>query len=445
MTRSRPLHLTVHLVGAATGVHPGAWRWPAADPHTFTSIDRWIEAAQVAERGLLDAVFLSDVPGLWGDVTDHPQDAYYLEPTVILTAIARATTHIGLVGTASTSFNEPYNIARRFQSLDLVSHGRAGWNAVTTFVPIVAENFGDGRIAGREDRYGRGNEFVDVVRALWDSWRPGGLLADVATGAFTDRDELVPIEHHGAHFDVRGPLPLPPSEQGHPVIFQAGASDPGRDLAARTADAIFSGATSVTTAREYATDIRARAATHGRDPAAINILPGLMTSIASTDAEAKARLERLDELAYRDRSLLVLADKLHLDPDTLDLDRPIPTAALPPPAVDGAVHVLDTGLLERAHKGATVRELLRPRWTGHLVAAGPPEHVADIIEHWHRADAANGFTLMPDVIADGLPAFVDHVIPILRRRGLWPHEYQEATLRERLGLPLHESAEQARS
>jgi alkanesulfonate monooxygenase SsuD/methylene tetrahydromethanopterin reductase-like flavin-dependent oxidoreductase (luciferase family) len=275
-----------------------------------------------------------------------------------------------------------------------------------------------------------------VVRALWRSWQPDALLADVASGAFTDRHGIAPIDHHGAHFDVRGPLPLPPSEQGYPVIFQAGASDAGRDLAARTADAVFSGATALAPARAYADDIRARGARYGRDPATITILPGLFTSIASTEAEAASRLEQLDALAFRDGALSVLAARLHLDADRLEPDRPIPAADLPPLGVEGAVSVLDVGLLERAHQGHTVRDLLRPRWTGHLVAAGPPETVADLIEHWYRAGAADGFTLMPDVIADGLPAFVDHVLPILRRRGLWPHEYAETTLRERLGLPL---------
>lgn len=387
MSGARRLLLTVHLVGAGLGVHPGAWRWPASDPLAFASIDRWVESALVAERGLLDAVFLSDAPGLFGDISHHPQEAYYLEPTIILTAMARATTRIGLVGTASTSFNEPYNIARRFQSLDLVSNGRAGWNAVTTFAPVVAANFGDRGVAGREDRYGRGNEFVDVVKALWASWEPEALLADVADGLFTDAGHLVPIHHHGGHFDVRGPLPLPPSEQGHPVIFQAGASDEGRDLAARTADAVFSGETDIVAARAYADDIRSRAAAHGRDGDSVNILPGLMTSIASTEAEAHDRLEALDELVQAGGSL-----------------------------------------------GG--RDPSNPRWNGHLVAAGPPEHVADIIERWYRAGAADGFTLMPDVIADGLPAFVDHVIPILQRRGLWRHDYAEVTLRERLGLPM---------
>lgn len=441
MSTARPLHLTVHLVGAATGVHPGAWRWPAVDPLTFASIDRWVEAAQVAERGLLDAVFLSDVPALWGDITDHPQAAYFLEPTITLTAIARATTHIGLIGTASTTFNEPYNIARRFKSLDLVSHGRTGWNAVTTFVPIAAGNFGGTEIAGRQDRYARANEFTDVVRALWESWQPGALIADVGAGHFADHGSLTPIDHHGTHFSVTGPLPIPPSEQGHPVIFQAGASEPGRDLAARTADAVFSGAITLDDALAYAGDIRARAAGFGRDPASIAVLPGLMTSIGGTEEEAAKRLDELDDLAYRDGALTTLAEKLHLDPDRLDPDSPIPVQWLPPLDGEGVVHVLDTGMLRLAHEGLTVRAILRSRWrSGHLAAAGTPEQVADVIEHWHGARAADGFTLMPDVIADGLPAFVDHVVPLLQQRGLFRRAYRESTLRERLGLPLPASA-----
>lgn len=436
MTETRPLHLTLHMVGAVLGVHPGAWRWPGSEPQAFASIDHWVDAARTAERGLFDAVFLSDAPGKWGDLTDNPHEAYFLEPTVTLTAIARATSRIGVVGTASTSFNEPYNIARRFQSLDLISHGRAGWNAVTTYSPIIAANFGRAGIAGREDRYKRGNEFVDVVRALWDSWRPGALIADPAAGRFADDRRLVPIDHHGEYFHVRGPLPLPASEQGRPVIFQAGASDPGRDLAARTADAVFSGATTMEAARAYADDIRARAARYGRDSASINILPGLVTSIAGSFSEAAARMERLDELSFRDGHVTRLAEILDVDAAILDPDRPVPAAALPPLDGQGAGRVLDAGLLARARQGATVRDLVRHQLAGHLIAAGPPEHVADTIEKWYRAGAADGFTLMPDVFADGLPAFVDHVVPILQRRGLWPREYHEATLRERLGLPL---------
>ncbi|MEV6926147.1 NtaA/DmoA family FMN-dependent monooxygenase [Dactylosporangium sp. NPDC051485] len=433
----RQLHLNVHLVGAGLGVHPGAWRWPAADPATYADVDRWVEAARVAERGLLDAVFLSDVPGLWGDITHDPQGAYYLEPTLVLTAIARATERIGLIGTASTTFNEPYNIARRFLSLDLISNGRAGWNAVTTFVPVVAGNFGGSGIAARQDRYARANEFVDVVLALWRSFPAGAVVADVASGRFTDPALLRPIEHSGTNFQVRGPLPLPPSPQGYPLIVQAGASDPGRDLAARTADAVFSGAVTVPDAAAYAADIRARARGHGRDPAAVAVLPGLMTTIGGTEREALDRLAALDDLAQHPGALPGLAAKLRVDPGALDLDRPVPQRLLP-----GAddVHVLHTGALRLARQGRTVRDILRRLWrSGHLVAAGTPEQVADVVQHWFEARAADGFTLMPDVIADGLPAFVEHVVPLLQRRGLFRTEYREATLRERF----HQTVEAA--
>ncbi|GAB3829856.1 NtaA/DmoA family FMN-dependent monooxygenase [Dactylosporangium cerinum] len=434
MTVPRQLHLNVHLVGAGLGVHPAAWRWPAADPAAFADVDRWVEAAQVAERGLLDAVFLSDVPGRWGDITHDPQGAYYLEPTLVLTAIARATERIGLIGTASTTFNEPFNIARRFHTLDLISHGRAGWNAVTTFVPVVADNFGGTGIAPRGDRYARANEFVDVVLALWRGLPAGAFVADVASGTFTDPALLRPIGHAGAHFQVRGPLPLPPSPQRYPLIVQAGASDDGRELAARTADAVFSGAVTVPAAAAYAADIRARAERHGRDPAAVTVLPGLLTSIGGTEREALDRLAALDELAQRDDALPGLAAKLHLDPDTLRLDHPVPPRLLPEQPDEPGGPVLHAGALRLARQGLTVRDILRRLWrSGHLVAAGAPEQVADVVQAWFEAGAADGFTLMPDVIADGLPAFVDHVVPVLQRRGLFRTQYRETTLRERFG------------
>ena len=302
---------------------------------------------------------------------------------------------------------------------------------MTTFVPVVAGNFGDTGIAGRGDRYARANEFLDVVLALWRSFPAGALVADVASGTFTDPALVRPIGHTGAHFQVSGPLPLPPSPQRFPLIVQAGASDAGRDLAARTADAVFSGAVTVPAAAAYAADIRARARGHGRESAAVAVLPGLLTSIGGTEREALDRLAALDDLAQRDDALPDLAAKLHVDPDALRLDHPVPRRLLPD---EPGVHVLHTGALRLAREGVTVRDILRRLWrSGHLVAAGAPEQVADIVQEWFEAGAADGFTLMPDVIADGLPAFVDHVVPVLQRRGLFRTGYREATLRERFG------------
>ncbi|WP_031075090.1 NtaA/DmoA family FMN-dependent monooxygenase [Streptomyces sp. NRRL WC-3742] len=372
----RELHLNLHMVGGAMGVHPAAWREPGSDPYGFARVETWVAAAQLAERGLMDAVFLSDTPGIFADIESSPHGAYYHEPTLVLTAIAAATSRIGLIATASTTSNEPYNIARRFKSLDVLSGGRAGWNAVTTYIPQVAANFGGSGLAPRTDRYARAEEFVDIVKALWRSWEPEALVADVRTGRFTDSGRLRPISHHGEHFSVRGPLPLPPSAQGHPLVVQAGASEPGRELAGRTADVVFSGAKTPDVAHAYAADVRARAERHGRDPRSVKILPGLMTTVTDSRREAAARLRRLDELAGH------------------------------------------------------------APWRGaHIEAIGTPEHVADVAEEWFVSGAADGFTLMPDVFADGLPAFVELVVPILQQRGVYRSSYRGSTLREHYGLP----------
>ncbi|GAA3191385.1 NtaA/DmoA family FMN-dependent monooxygenase [Dactylosporangium siamense] len=431
MPATRELHLNVNLLGGL-GEHPGAWRWPGTDPLSFLHVDRYVEAAVVAERGTLDAVFLADSPGIVQDI--HTLPPYNgLEPTLVLTAIARATERIGLIGTASTSYNEPYNVARRFMTLDLISHGRVAWNAVTTYNSASARNFG-GTEPTREQRYSRGNEFVDVVRALWTSWQPGALIADEVTGQFADPDRIRPIEHVGEHFTVRGALTLPPSEQGYPVIYQAGGGVEGRDLAGRTADAVFSAAVDEQDARTNAAAIRRAALGYGRAPDSIIILPGLRTSVASTEREAVQRREALRDLADQTGVLKGLATKLRVDAGALHLDHPVPPQLLT--EVHGPAGPGEDTLLRQARQGSTVRELLRAFGPGHLVAVGTPEHVADTIERWFSSGAADGFNLMPDTLHDGLPDFVDHVIPILRRRGLFRTGYRGTTLREHYGLPV---------
>ncbi|MFF4344343.1 NtaA/DmoA family FMN-dependent monooxygenase [Kitasatospora sp. NPDC001540] len=368
---TRELHLNINLL--STGAHHGAWRWPGVDPLSFVHVENYVASAQVAERGLFDAVFLGDVPGIAENINYRPQ-FNGLEPTLVLTAIALATERIGLIGTASTSYNEPYNLARRLQALDLISHGRAGWNAVTTSIPAISHNF-TATLPDREERYARAREFVDVVRTLWLSWEPDALPADTAAGRFADLDRIPAIDHHGEHFDVRGPFCLPRSEQGHPVIVQAGGSGHGRDLAGRTADAVFASGTDLASSRAYVADLRRHVASYGRDPEAIVVLPGLVTHIGDTEREAWRRRRALDEL---------------------DLE----------------------------HRGTS---------NGHLTATGTPEQVADLIQLWFEEGAADGFNLMPDVLADGLPVFVDEVVPILQRRGLFRTEYRGSTLREHYG------------
>jgi FMN-dependent oxidoreductase (nitrilotriacetate monooxygenase family) len=426
----RTLHLNVNLLHS--GVYPSAWRLPDSRPDAFIDIDHFIRVARVAERGKLDAIFLADTPAINDRIDYRPFNA--LEPTVVLASLAAATSHIGLVATASTTYNEPYNLARRFASLDLVSRGRSGWNVVTTADAAAGRNFGFAGASEHGARYARAREFTELVQALWDSWEDDAFLGDKASGRFVDTGKVHAIRHQGAHYAVEGPLTVPRSPQGRPVIFQAGGSEDGRELAAATADAVFSLAQTIADGAAYAGDLRARAARYGRGPDALVILPGLATVIGSTEAEARRRQDELWDLVPVEYSLARLAGTLRIDPARLDLDKPLPDP-LPLPA--DANHTMFLGTVALARRdGLTVRQLLRALGggVGHRILAGTPEAIADDIEAWFRAGAADGFNLMPDVLPDGLETFVDAVVPILQRRGLFRRDYAGATLRDHLGL-----------
>ncbi|MEV4421732.1 LLM class flavin-dependent oxidoreductase [Patulibacter sp. NPDC049589] len=420
----------VNVLGV--GCHSGAWRSGETDPAGLYDVGFYQEVGRIAERGTLDAIFLADSPGLFAPPTTEPP-FMGLEPTVTLTAIAAATERIGVVGTLSTSFNEPYNVARRVASLDHVSGGRAGFNAVTTYSEAAAANFGDGPLPDHDHRYARADEFLDVVTALWDGWEDGALVGDVATGRYVDPDRLHAIDHAGEHFSVRGPLNVPRSPQGRPVLVQAGASEQGLRLAARHAEAVFTSQLTLHDGQRYYADLKARVAREGRDPASLKVMPGLTTVIGGTEAEAAARYARLEELAGGSSSLGQLAATLGLDPDELDLDAPVPEVA-------------DRGSFNTSHgfyrsflgvarrEGLTVRQVVARFQSGHRLVVGAPEQVADTIEEWLLNGAADGFNLMPDVFPSGLQTFVDHVVPILRERGIFRHEYTGSTLRDHLGL-----------
>ncbi|CAJ58912.1 Nitrilotriacetate monooxygenase [Frankia alni ACN14a] len=428
------MHLSVHPVAA--GHHPGAWRWPGSDPLAFARIEGYLEVAKLAERGRLDSIFLADVPGLHADIDNYPQ-LNGLEPTLILTAMATVTERIGLVGTASTTFNEPFNIARRFQALDLISHGRAGWNAVTTSGPRVSANF-VAQEPSSQTRYARAEEFVAVVLDLWRSWAPDALVADVESGLYADMAKIRPIDHQGRFFSVRGPLSLPPSEQGYPVLYHAGVSDQVRTLTARTGEAMFTAAVDLDTARAELDVVRSRAAGLGRPPDAVRFLPGLVTSVGGTEREALERRQALDELSDPRGSLRALAAQLGLPAEDLELDRPVP-----PTLRENLARVRGHArpFARLAAAGHTLRDIIRRGGGGgHIVAVGDPEQVADVIETWFAAGVVDGFTLMPDVTVDGLPALVDQVVPILRRRGIFRSDYRGTTLREHYGLPIPDVA-----
>jgi FMN-dependent oxidoreductase (nitrilotriacetate monooxygenase family) len=426
----RTLHLNVNLLHS--GVYPSAWRLPDSRPDAFIDIDHFVRVARIAERGKLDAIFLADTPAINDRIDYRPFNA--LEPTVVLASVAAATSHVGLVATASTTYNEPYNLARRFASLDMVSHGRAGWNVVTTADAAAGRNFGFAGASDHGARYARAREFTELVHALWDSWEDDAFLGDKASGRFVDTDKVHAVNHRGTHYTVAGPLTVPRSPQGRPVTFQAGGSEDGRELAAATADAVFSLAQTIADGVAYARDLRARAVRYGRGPDALVILPGLATVIGATEAEAQRRQDELWDLVPIEYSLARLAGTLRIDPARLDLDKPLPD---PLPLPPDANHTMFLGTVALARRdGLTVRQLLRALGggVGHRIVAGTPEAIADDIEAWFRAGAADGFNLMPDVLPDGLETFVDAVVPILQRRGLFRRDYAGATLRAHLGL-----------
>jgi len=433
MTRPGQLHLNAFLMDV--GHHEASWRLPESNPHAHIDVAHYTNLARTAERGKLDSVFLADGPVLWSDVARRP--AGVLEPTVLLTALAVATSHIGLIATASTTYNEPYNLARRFASLDQVSGGRAGWNIVTTAGLSAARNFNLDHLPAHRERYERAAEFVDVSLKLWDSWDDDTILADKETGVWGDNDKIYPPEHSGRFYQVAGALNVPRSAQGHPVLVQAGSSENGRNFAARYAEAVFTAHQTLADAQVFYDDLKRRALEHGRDPGHVKILPGIVPIIGATEAEAREREAELNALIRPEYALPQLAELLGIDVSDLKLDAELPGNLPAEEEIEGAKsrRTLVVNLARRQH--LTVREVIAQLGggRGHLTFAGTPEQVADAIQQWYDAGAADGFNIMPPVLPSGLELFVDQVVPILQERGLFRTEYTGHTLREHYGLP----------
>jgi FMN-dependent oxidoreductase (nitrilotriacetate monooxygenase family) len=430
MSESKQLHLNLNFLNA--GTFASAWRWPTSQATDYADVQYYVRVAQLAEKGTFDSVFLADFPAL----SDRPEYRPFqsLEPTITLATIAAATKHIGLIATASSTYNEPYNIARRFASLDHASGGRAGLNIVTTADKQAGRNFGIAQPPAHHIRYERAAEFADVVKALWDSWEDDALVGDKDTARFIDTRKIHPIRHEGAHFSVEGALNVPRPPQGRPIVVQAGGSGDGMDFAARHADAVFSVAHSLPDALDYARDLRGRLVGQGRSPHDILIFPGLVTVIGSTEEEARRREEQLWELVPIDYGLQRLAGILQVDPNSLRLDEPLPDNLKLP--ADG-MQTFFKGALTLAERGRlTVRQLIRAQGggTGHRIIVGTPELIAANIEEWFRSGAIAGFNVMPDVITSGLEAFVDHVVPLLRQRGIFRQDYSGTTLRDHFNL-----------
>lgn len=425
------LILTAGILGV--GLHPAAWRFRRDPAGAALDAAYFQRIGQLAERGRLQAVFLADTLSAEEENFERP-NLGGIDPVVALTAIAGVTRHVGLVATATTTYSDPFSMARRIASLDLISRGRAAWNLVTTFVPGVAANFGAEPLPPANERYARAEEFIDVVNGLWQSWEPGALRGDKEKGVYADRTRIAAIDHRGPHFSVRGPATLPPSGQGRPVVFQSGASEAGRQLAARTADAIFTVQNTLTSAQAFRRDIRDRARRFGRDPDRIKVLPGLLAIMGATQAEARDRKARLDELGG-DAELKKLALRVGIPVDRLKLDAPLPVDEIRAnTAFRGSQGFRDAAIALGQNGKLTVREILYQNGGGHPQVVGTPEQVADHIETWHREGGADGFNLMIDVLPDGLEPVVDELVPLLQRRGIFPREYRGDTLRTNLGL-----------
>ncbi|MET7978926.1 LLM class flavin-dependent oxidoreductase [Streptomyces mirabilis] len=431
---TRRLHLNAFLMN--TGHHEASWRLPESDPYAHVELAHYVELARIAERGTFDSLFLADGPQLWSNLAQRPAGA--LEPLTLLTALATATEHIGLIATASTSYNSPYNLARKFASLDIISGGRAGWNIVTTAGAEAARNFGLDAEPAHAERYARAAEFLDVSLKLWDSWEDDAIVADKAAGVWGDDAKIHPPRHQGRYFSVEGALNVPRSPQGYPLLVQAGSSEDGKTFAARYAEAVFTAQQTLADAQAFYADLKSRTAAAGRDPEHIKVLPGIVPVLGSTEAEARANEQVLEDHIVYTHGVARLEHLLQLEPGTLELDAQLP-ADLPPEDVIEGAKSRYTLVVELARRERlTVRQLIGRLGggRGHLTFAGTPEQVADAIEEWFTRGAADGFNIMPAVLPSGLGLFVDHVVPILRARGLLRTEYgPRRTLRERYGLP----------
>jgi FMN-dependent oxidoreductase (nitrilotriacetate monooxygenase family) len=425
------------LMQCAAGVHPASWMHPDAVPGAASSIDYYSDIARTAERGLFDLFFVADTPAARTRNLDawsrYPLFMNTLEPATLLAALASHTSRIGLGGTASTSFYEPYNIARLFGSLDHISHGRAAWNVVTSANEYVAQNFGQDALAPHAERYDRAREFVGVVQALWDSYEPGALLEDRASGQYFDPAKFHALDHRGKHFSVRGALNLARTPQGQPVIIQAGASEIGREFAAEVAEVVFGTATDLADARVFYHDVKGRMAKHGRDPSQMRILAGRGVILGTTRQEADDKLGRLQELMHPTVGRFFLSNDLETDLSDLPLDEPIPPERIPSEARFHQAYFAQIVRMIRT-ENPTLRQLYLRYERGRDTLKGTVADVADHMQEWMEAGAADGFMLTFNQLPHDLTAFVDGVVPELQRRGLFRAAYAGRTLRDHLGL-----------
>src|SRR5438874_1849890 len=437
MRASRQLRLGAFM--RPVGIHTAWWRYPGAYPDANFNLQHLIRFAQKLEQGRFDAWFMADhlsVLNMPMAALKRSATVTSFDPLTLLPALAAVTDHIGLIATASTTYNEPYHVARKFASLDHISGGRAGWNLVTSANPQEAYNFGLDQHVEHGERYHRAREFFDVVTGLWDSWADDAFIRDVDNGIYFDPERLHVLDHKGEFLSVRGPLNIARPIQGWPVIVQAGASDDGRQLAAETAEMIFASGGKLADAQRYYADVRERAQRAGRDPNHIKVLPGCLVVVGDTAEEARQKRALLDSLVHPDSGIASLSIALGCDASQFDLDGPLPDIPESNSSKSGRERVI-----ERARRdNLTVRQLAQIAGSyGGLALVGTPKMIAGQVEERLHSDACDGFNIMFPWVPGGLDDFVDRVVPELQRRHLFRREYEGRTLRENLGLPRPES------
>jgi FMN-dependent oxidoreductase (nitrilotriacetate monooxygenase family) len=421
------------------GYHDAAWRHPEVPSDGSSDYRHFLYCVQAAERAKFDMVFLADGIGVRANddppgSLSHSNRNVELEPLTLLSALAPMTQHIGLVGTASTTYNEPYHIARKFASLDHISGGRAGWNVVTSWSEQEAWNFGRDTHLDYDTRYGRASEFVDVVTGLWDSWEPDAFVHDKASGQFYDPAKLHTLHHNGPHFSVRGPLSVKPTPQGRPLLVQAGANPLGQEIAAANADVVYASVNGLAAAQAYYASVKGRMARYGRDPEYLKIMPALVPVVGRTAAEAQAKLDRLQALIDPQVGLARIYGLMG-DLSGYDLDGPVPEP------VGAKVRSIAYGWWERSRReGMSIRQMYSEYAIGEgFRLVGTPSQIADVMEEWLESGAADGFNITPTHLPHGIDDFAALVVPELRRRARFRTEYEGNTLRENLGLPAYVS------
>ncbi len=421
-------------------IHTAAWRYPGGTPDANFNLKALVQYAQTLERGRFDAFFMADhlaVLNMPMAALKRSATVTSFDPLTLLPALAMVTKHLGLIATASTTFEPAYTIARRFASLDHISDGRAGWNLVTTSNPDAALNFGMDDQMPHAERYARAREYFDVVTGLWDSWADDAFIRDVDSGIYFDPDRLHVLDHKGKYLKVRGPLNIGRPIQGWPVVVQAGASDAGRQLAAETAEVVFAAGGPIEAGRAFYADVKGRAAKAGRNPDHIKILPGAFTIIGESLDEAQEKRARLDSLVNYDSGIAAVSIALGTDARAYDPDKPLPQDI---PETDASKSGRERVIALARRENLTVRQLAgRLGGYGGLAMMGTPKMIADQMEEWLVTEASDGFNVMFPYLPGGLDDFVDKVVPELQRRGLFRREYEGKTLRENLGLPRPEN------